>query len=172
MKNSPLYRRLLSVALAFAMIFATLTPTSLVAKAANGPAETKKELELTPVDPSTLESRQTAKAHERTDKELYSATDVVRVSIVLENAVHDAFAFRMINAINVSGIPVSGKDTILQNIPDILVCYSVKKIRCNKCKSGQSLLPVNDKDFSFDLVCYKHIQVIPGILGHNFFGKL
>ena len=86
------------------------------------------------------------------------------VSVVLENAIHDAFAFRMINAINVSGIPVSGKDTILQNIPDILVCYSVKKIRCNKCKSGQSLLPVNDKDFSFDLVCYKHIQVIPRIL--------
>ena len=86
MKNSPLYRRLLSIALAFAMIFATLTPTSLVAKAAGEKAETKKELELTPIDPSTLESRQPAKAHEKTDKELYSATDVVRVSIELEKA--------------------------------------------------------------------------------------
>ena len=85
MKNSPLYRRLLSVVLALAMTVALLTPTSL-ARAAEDTAPAREELELTPVDPSTLDSHTLPEVQATYDKEPYSAAEEVRVSIVLEKA--------------------------------------------------------------------------------------
>ena len=93
MKNSPLYRRLLSVVLAFAMVIAVLTPTSL-AKAAGG-VNTRRELELTPIDPETVNSRRTGRNAQKIEKEPYGLLDVVRVSIVLEKASTMDAGFRL-----------------------------------------------------------------------------
>ena len=84
MKNSPLYRRLLSVVLALAMTVALLTPVSLAKAEEAAPA--LEELELTPVDPGTLQSQKLQEIPEAPVVEKYSAADTVRVSIVLEKA--------------------------------------------------------------------------------------
>ena len=84
MKNSHLYRRLLSVVLALAMSVALLTPVSLARAEEAAPA--LEELELTPVDPGTLQSQKLQEIPEAPVVEKYSAADTVRVSIVLEKA--------------------------------------------------------------------------------------
>ena len=87
MKNVPLYRRLLSVALAVVMIASLMIPG--ISAAPDKAAESKlEELELIPVDPGTLESQKQNPVSEdaSVNMEDHKLTDVVRVSIVLEKA--------------------------------------------------------------------------------------
>ncbi len=89
MKNAPLYRRVLSVALVIAMIASFLVPwASAEPVQAEEAAEKVEELTLTPIDPGTLESRKTHFVSEDTsvNKEEHALTDVVRVSIALDKA--------------------------------------------------------------------------------------
>jgi len=86
MKNAPLYRRILSVTLAVAMLFSLLVPAVSAEKAAA--ASRVEELELVPVDPGTLESLKVKFPSEDTtvNMEDHKLSDVVRVSIVLDKA--------------------------------------------------------------------------------------
>ncbi|MBR6118710.1 MAG: choice-of-anchor J domain-containing protein [Oscillospiraceae bacterium] len=87
MKNTSLFRRILSVVLVVAMVLSVMVPSisaeQLTAK--TGSSETR-ELDLVPIDPGTLDSRQHSADKETNEETAYRSTDVVRVSIVLEKA--------------------------------------------------------------------------------------
>ena len=85
MKNAPLYRRILSVALAVAMLFTLLVPMA-GAEEAKAAEDKVEELVLTPIDASTLESQKLNKGSEKdyAEQEEHALNDVVRVSIALE----------------------------------------------------------------------------------------
>ena len=85
MKNAPLYRRILSVALVVAMLVSLLVPVAAAepAKAASQ----VEELTLTPIDPGALESQKLGEGQADTiAAEEHALSDVVRVSIVLDKA--------------------------------------------------------------------------------------
>ena len=81
MKNTSLFRRVLSVVLVVAMLGSLLVP---MASAENGKASQVEELTLTPIDRGAVGSK--AEAPEPIEKEDHALTDVVRVSIVLDKA--------------------------------------------------------------------------------------
>ena len=87
MQQKHLPRRLLSLLLTLAMLFTLLVPA--VSAAPDGRSGDARELEVSPLDPSTLhvqklgETELTAPA---ADQDPYALTDLVRVSIVLEGA--------------------------------------------------------------------------------------
>ena len=87
MKNAPLYRRLLSVALVIAMLATFLVPTAS-AEPAKATESQVEELTLTPIDPGTLESQKlgAVKTGDTVEMEDHALSDVVRVSIVLDKA--------------------------------------------------------------------------------------
>ena len=97
MKNTSLFRRILSVALVIAMLGSFLVP---VASAESGkvPANAE-ELTLTPTDPSAMESRKLGQTQDEDsiNKEDHALTDVVRVSIVLEKPSTLGVGFRTEN---------------------------------------------------------------------------
>ena len=88
MKNTSLFRRFLSVVLVLAMVGSVLVPAATAET--TKPSVTTRELELTPIDASALESQKLDLNADTTDdskKEVeHAATDVVRVSIVLDKA--------------------------------------------------------------------------------------
>ncbi len=83
MKNTSLFRRILSVVLVLAMVGSLLVP---VASAEPNKSASTEELTLTPVDPGTLGSHKLNEVNNETSlaQEDHALTDVVRVSIVLE----------------------------------------------------------------------------------------
>ena len=97
MKNTSLFRRILSLALVIAMLGSFLVP---VASAESGkvPANAE-ELTLTPTDPSAMESRKLGQTQDEDsiNKEDHALTDVVRVSIVLEKPSTLGVGFRTEN---------------------------------------------------------------------------
>ena len=87
MKNTSLFRRILSVALVVAMVCSLLVP-SISAETPKA-AATTEELELIPMDPGALESQKLAEGDANDDsatKAGFESADVVRVSIVLDKA--------------------------------------------------------------------------------------
>jgi|GEM_PF-366004 Bacterial surface proteins containing Ig-like domains len=87
MKNTSLFRRILSVVLALAMIGSFLVPVAS-AEPDKAAGKTVEELTLTPIDPGELESQKLGKTDEETSiaQEDHALTDVVRVSIALDKA--------------------------------------------------------------------------------------
>ena len=87
MKNTSLFRRILSVVLVVAMVLSVMVPSISAEQIqkATGTSETR-ELDLVPIDPGTLESRQQSAEKETNEETAHRSTDVVRVSIVLEKA--------------------------------------------------------------------------------------
>ena len=85
MKNTSMFRRVLSVVLSVAMLFSLLVPA---VSAEQSKAQTVEELTLEPMDPGALDSHKLGetKSDESIAKEDHALTDVVRVSIVLEKA--------------------------------------------------------------------------------------
>ena len=84
MKNTSLFRRILSVALVIAMVFSVMVPATSAEQSAKKVTSQSRELELTPIDPGTLESqKQGLPADASNEEEGHRADDVVRVSIVL-----------------------------------------------------------------------------------------
>ena len=84
MKNTSLFRRILSVALVIALLGSFLVP---VASAEPAGASQTEELTLTPIAPGELGSLklgQEAEKEESIEKEDHALTDVVRVSIALD----------------------------------------------------------------------------------------
>ena len=87
MKNTSLFRRLLSVVLVLAMVGSLMVPAAVAETTRPGASTT--ELELIPMDPGELESHKLGKTESddlSATKEEHTPTDVVRVSIVLEKA--------------------------------------------------------------------------------------
>lgn len=87
MKNTSLFRRLLSVVLVLAMVGSLMVPAAVAETTRPGASTT--ELELIPMDPGELESHKLGKTESddlSATKDVYKPTDVVRVSIVLEKA--------------------------------------------------------------------------------------
>jgi len=86
MKNTSLFRRVLSMVLTIAMVFSLLVP-SISAESPKA-AATTEELALTPIDPGTMESQKLTNepTDESATKADFAPTDVVRVSIVLDKA--------------------------------------------------------------------------------------
>ena len=86
MKNTSLFRRILSVVLVVAMVLSVMVPMAS-AESAKKVTSQSKELDLTPIDPGTLESqKQGVPADASNENQAHKANDVVRVSIVLEKA--------------------------------------------------------------------------------------
>jgi len=88
MKNTSLFRRILSVALVIALLGSFLVPTASAAETDKKVTSGTKELTLEPIDPGTLESQKQGVIPAEASKEEpdHRASDVVRVSIVLEKA--------------------------------------------------------------------------------------
>ena len=87
MKNTSLFRRLLSVVLVLAMVGSMMVPAATAETTRS--SATTQELELISIDAGTLESHKLGKteAPDASQKDVeYAATDVVRVSIVLDKA--------------------------------------------------------------------------------------
>ena len=102
MKNAPLYRRILSVALVIAMIASFLVPLASAETVKADTANEVEELTLTPIDPGTLKSQKTHFVSEDTsvNKEEHALTDVVRVSIALDKAATLDAGFKTENIAN------------------------------------------------------------------------
>ena len=102
MKNAPLYRRILSVALVIAMIASFLVPLASAETVKADTANKVEELTLTPIDPGTLKSQKTHFVSEDTsvNKEEHALTDVVRVSIALDKAATLDAGFKTENIAN------------------------------------------------------------------------
>ncbi len=85
MKNTSLFRRILSVVLVLTMIGTLLVP---MASAEPEKSATVEELTLTPIDAGALEPHKLGetKTDDSIDMEDHALTDVVRVSIVLDKA--------------------------------------------------------------------------------------
>ena len=105
MQHATLTRRLLAVLLTLAMLFSFLVPAVSAAPAekAAEPAEEADGLELTAIDPSTLNVHKLGEIEnekpEGTEREPFTATDLVRVSIVLEgDATLDRFPMKDVAA--------------------------------------------------------------------------
>ena len=94
MKNTSLFRRILSVALVVAMVCSLLVPsisaeTPKAVTAETAATATTEELELIPMDPGALESHKLAEGEANDNsatKAGFESADVVRVSIVLDKA--------------------------------------------------------------------------------------
>ncbi|MBR6119945.1 MAG: S8 family serine peptidase, partial [Oscillospiraceae bacterium] len=87
MQQKHLPRRLLSLLLTLAMLFTLLVPA--VSAAPDSRADEGRELELSPLDPTTLQVQklgETEDAAPAAEQSPYALTDLVRVSIVLEGA--------------------------------------------------------------------------------------